>query len=159
MQFFARCSAAFGQNDFRTTEKPNVAVQLLQRRIPKTAAQLPFSLVACCWELGNIYHHHPESKKRKSSEASSGSIHPYGRYENAVKTGVGFRGVGFRTCVHTSWIEGGAGYYRGVAKWRRMRGPPLEARQGCLNRGVPSEPEKFPKGPKIGHLRKSLLRP
>ena len=39
-----------------------------------------------CWELRNIYHHHPESKKRKSSEANSGSIHPYGRYENAVKT-------------------------------------------------------------------------
>ena len=38
------------------------------------------------WELRNIYHHHPESKKRKSSEANSGSIHPYGRYENAVKT-------------------------------------------------------------------------
>ena len=37
-------------------------------------------------ELKNIYHHHPESKKRKSSEANSGSIHPYGRYENAVKT-------------------------------------------------------------------------
>ena len=37
-------------------------------------------------ELRNIYHHHPESKKRKSSEANSGSIHPYGRYENAVKT-------------------------------------------------------------------------
>ena len=35
------------------------------------------------WELRNIYHHHPESKKRKSSEANSGSIHPYG---NAVKT-------------------------------------------------------------------------
>ena len=28
----------------------------------------------------------PESKKRKSSEARSGSIHPYGRYGNAVKT-------------------------------------------------------------------------
>ena len=28
----------------------------------------------------NIYHHHhPESKKIKSSEANSGSIHPYGR--------------------------------------------------------------------------------
>ena len=39
-----------------------------------------------CWELRNIYHHHPESKKRKSSEAKSGSIHPYGRYGNAVKT-------------------------------------------------------------------------
>ena len=38
------------------------------------------------WELRNIYHHHPERKKRKSSEANSGSIHPYGRYENAVKT-------------------------------------------------------------------------
>ena len=25
------------------------------------------------WELRNIYHHHPESKKRKSSEANSGS--------------------------------------------------------------------------------------
>ena len=40
----------------------------------------------CIWELRNIYHHHPESKKRKSSEANSGSIHPHGRYENAVKT-------------------------------------------------------------------------
>ena len=28
--------------------KANVAVQLLQRSTPKTAAQLPFSLVACC---------------------------------------------------------------------------------------------------------------
>ena len=38
-------------------------------------------------ELRNIYHHHhPESKKTKSSEANSGSIHPYGRYGNAVKT-------------------------------------------------------------------------
>ena len=34
----------------------------------------------------NIYHHHPESKKRKSSKANSGSIHPYGRHGNAVKT-------------------------------------------------------------------------
>ena len=40
-----------------------------------------------CWELRNIYHHHSGSKKRKSSEANSGSIHAYGRYENAVKTG------------------------------------------------------------------------
>ena len=31
--------------------KANVAVQLLQRSIPKTAAQLPFSLVACCLAL------------------------------------------------------------------------------------------------------------
>ena len=38
------------------------------------------------WELRNIYHYHPESKKRKSSEANSGSIHPYGRYGNAGKT-------------------------------------------------------------------------
>ena len=38
-------------------------------------------------ELKNIYHHHhPGSKKRKSSEGSSGSIHPYGRYGNAGKT-------------------------------------------------------------------------
>ena len=37
------------------------------------------------WELRNIYHHHPESKKRKSLEANSGSTHPCGRYENAVK--------------------------------------------------------------------------
>ena len=36
--------------------------------------------------MRNIYHHRPESKKRKSSEANSGSIHPYGRYGNAVKT-------------------------------------------------------------------------
>ena len=47
--------------------------------------------MTCCllktaWELRNIYHHRPESKKRKSSEANSGSIHPYGRYGNAVKT-------------------------------------------------------------------------
>ena len=39
------------------------------------------------WELKNIYRHHPESKKQKSSEWSSGSIHPYGRYGNAGKTG------------------------------------------------------------------------
>ena len=38
------------------------------------------------WELRNIYHYHPESKKRKSSEENSGFIHPYGRYGNAVKT-------------------------------------------------------------------------
>ena len=39
------------------------------------------------WELKNIiYHHHPESKKRESSEQNSGFIHPYGRYGNAVKT-------------------------------------------------------------------------
>ena len=39
-----------------------------------------------CWEVRNIYHHHhPESKKRKSSEANSGSLHPYSRYGNAVK--------------------------------------------------------------------------
>ena len=34
-------------------------------------------------ELKNIYHHHPESKKRKSSDGNSGSIHPYGGYGNA----------------------------------------------------------------------------
>ena len=34
----------------------------------------------------NIYHHHPESKTRKSSEGNTGSIHPYGRYGNAGKT-------------------------------------------------------------------------
>ena len=39
-----------------------------------------------CWELRNIYHHHPDSKIRKSSEANSGSIQPYGRYGSAVKT-------------------------------------------------------------------------
>ena len=37
------------------------------------------------WELRNIYHHHPESEQWKSWEANSGSIHPYGRYGNAVK--------------------------------------------------------------------------
>ena len=37
--------------------------------------------------IRNIYHHHhPESQKGKSSEANSGSVHPYGRYENAEKT-------------------------------------------------------------------------
>ena len=45
---------------------------------------IPPTLLA--WELRNIYHHHPESKKRNSSEANSGSIHPYGRYGNAAKT-------------------------------------------------------------------------
>ena len=38
------------------------------------------------WEPRNIYHHHPETKIRKSSEANSGSIHPYGRYGNAVQS-------------------------------------------------------------------------
>ena len=28
------------------------------------------------WELKNIYHHRPESKKKKSSEENSGFIHP-----------------------------------------------------------------------------------
>ena len=44
--------------------------------------------VILCWELRNIYHldHHPESKKRKSSQENSGFIHPYGRYGNAAKT-------------------------------------------------------------------------
>ena len=38
-------------------------------------------------ELQNFYHHHPKSKKRKSSEGkNSGSIQPYGRYGNAGKT-------------------------------------------------------------------------
>ena len=37
-------------------------------------------------ELKNIDHHHPGSKKRKSSEGNSGSIQPYGRYGNAGKT-------------------------------------------------------------------------
>ena len=49
-----------------------------------------FAFVNVClhlsWELKDIYHHHPESKKRKSSEGNSGSIHPYGRYGNAGKT-------------------------------------------------------------------------
>ena len=45
-----------------------------------------FQILGFFWEMRNIYHHHPESKKRKSSEANSGSIHPYGRYGNAVKT-------------------------------------------------------------------------
>ena len=38
--------------------KANVAVQLLQRSIPKTAAQLSFSLVACCRggvQRGGVY--------------------------------------------------------------------------------------------------------
>ena len=34
-----------------------------------------------------IYQHHPDSKKRKSSEGNPGSIHPYGRCVNAGKTG------------------------------------------------------------------------
>ena len=45
----------------------------------------PHSSSILSWELRNIYHHHPESKKRKSSEANSDSIHPCGRYGRAVK--------------------------------------------------------------------------
>ena len=52
---------------------------------PKNAPDLPESQFALNWEMRNIYHH-TESKKRKSLEANSGSIHPYGRYGNAVKT-------------------------------------------------------------------------
>ena len=33
----------------RHCRKANVAVQLLQRSFAKIAAQLPFSLLACCW--------------------------------------------------------------------------------------------------------------
>ena len=41
VQFFARCSAAFGKNDFRPWRKANVAVQFMQCNFPKIAAQLP----------------------------------------------------------------------------------------------------------------------
>ena len=56
--------------------------------VPNGSFLAPTSLVSVLFsgELRNIYHHHPDSKRRKSSEANSGSIHPYGRYENAVKT-------------------------------------------------------------------------
>ena len=37
-------------------------------------------------ELRNIDHHHPESKKRKSSEGKPCSVQPYGRYADACKT-------------------------------------------------------------------------
>ena len=50
------------------------------------AISLPLCDFQSLWELRNIYHHHPESKKRKSSEENSGSIHPYGRYGNAVES-------------------------------------------------------------------------
>ena len=36
-------------------------------------------------------------------------------------------------CVRTSWIDGGAGYYRDVAKRRRLRGPALEAHLRSLH--------------------------
>ena len=36
-------------------------------------------------ELKNIYHQHPERKRRRSSEGSSGSLHPYGRRGNVGK--------------------------------------------------------------------------
>ena len=36
--------------------------------------------------FGARWHHHPESKERQSSEANSGSVHPYGRYGNDAKT-------------------------------------------------------------------------
>ena len=54
--------------------------------LPKFHVVASVPSVGCVWELRNIYHHHPETKKRKSSEANSGSIHPYGRYGNAGKT-------------------------------------------------------------------------
>ena len=53
---------------------------------PSKASIATSQSVSQNWELRNIYHHHPESKKRKSSEATSGSIHPYDRYGNAVET-------------------------------------------------------------------------
>ena len=37
-------------------------------------------------ELGNIYHHYPESMKRKSSERIAGAIDPFGRYGIRRKT-------------------------------------------------------------------------
>ena len=52
----------------------------------ETSCALGRDAIRKVWELRNIYHHHPESKKRKSSEANSGSNHPDGRDENAVKT-------------------------------------------------------------------------
>ena len=47
VQFFVRCSAAFGTMT-SALQKANVAMQLLQGNFPKIAAQLLFSLVACC---------------------------------------------------------------------------------------------------------------
>ena len=61
---------------------PNGGSSLLRRANATAAIALQFPN----WALRNIYHHHPESKKRKSSEENSGFIHPYGRYENVVKT-------------------------------------------------------------------------
>ena len=36
-------------------------------------------------------------------------------------------------CPHTAWISDGAGWYRDVARWRRMRGPALEAHLRSLS--------------------------
>ena len=59
LQFSACCSAAFGKNDLRTAEKCMLQSNLCSATFRKTAAQLPFSLVACCrrgvlegWGLG-----------------------------------------------------------------------------------------------------------
>ena len=56
----------------------------MEFQIPRAAPRIPRNSPR---ELRNIYHHHPESKKRISSEEKSGFIQPYGRYGNAVKLG------------------------------------------------------------------------
>ena len=59
----------------------SVCSMLVKLRLGEANLKLFFG-----WELRHIYHHHPESKKRKSpSEANPGSILPHGRYGNAVK--------------------------------------------------------------------------
>ena len=62
--------------------------------LPKVYSTSPRELLAAFFPFIGLWlgtekylpHHHPESKKGNSSEANSGSIHPYGRYGNAVKT-------------------------------------------------------------------------
>ena len=73
---------AYGHAKITYSEGPKHPEHVVRHFMPKVTC----SFCHLYWELSNIYHHHPESKKRKSSEANSGSIHPYGRYENAVKT-------------------------------------------------------------------------
>ena len=48
LQFFACCSAAFGQNDIRTAEKPMLQCNFCSAAFRKLQRNFRFSLVACC---------------------------------------------------------------------------------------------------------------
>ena len=65
--------------------------------------------------LRHIYHHHPESKRRKSSDLNPGSIHPYSRYGNAGKTSKTISTIAILWPVKAIFREegryGGCGYF------------------------------------------------